>query len=91
MGSIAGESREAREMNVLEEEIGTYEKHKEELIEKANNKFVLIKHSEIIEIFESQSDALKEGYKRFRKEPFLVKQILPVEVPLQFTSNLLGC
>ena len=78
-------------MKVLEEEITTYEKHKEQLVSKANNKFVLIKNSEIIEIYESRLDALKEGYKKFGKEPFLVKQITPVEVPLQFTSNLLGC
>ena len=78
-------------MKLLEEEVATYEKNKDILVEKANNKFVLIKKSEIIETYESKEDALKEGYKRFGKEAFLVRQIVPIEMPLQFTSNLLGC
>lgn len=78
-------------MKVLEEEISVYEKNKNKLVETSTDKYVLIKNSEIIEVFESQEDALKEGYKRFGKEAFLVRQILPVEIPLQFTSFLLNC
>lgn len=74
----------------LKEEIQTYFEKKEELIKENNNKFVLIKGKKIISIFDSDIDALKEGYKLFKKGAFLVKRIVPTEPPLNFTTNMLG-
>jgi len=35
-------------------------------------------------------DAITERYRRFGNVPFLVKQIVSVEAPLNFMSTLLG-
>jgi hypothetical protein len=75
---------------VLDEELRTYETHRQELLGRAKGKFVLIKKDRIVDVFASQEDALKRGYEEFGNHPFLVKEIVEVEVPLYFTSLHLG-
>jgi len=75
---------------VLEEELQTYEAHKDELLSKAKDQFALIKGEEVVDVFETPMDAIRQGYERFGNVPFLVKQIVEIEVPQNFTSNLLG-
>ena len=75
---------------LLKDELDTYQQHREELIGKAKGKFVLIKDSKIIDVFDSQMDGIKQGYEKFGNVPFLVKQIVEIEVPQNFTSNLIG-
>jgi len=68
----------------LEKELETYKSKLPEL--KAHEgKYVLIHGEEVVDTFSSYDDALKEGYKRFGLEPFLVKQILSVEPVFHFT------
>ncbi len=76
--------------NVLATELKTYEQHRDKLLERAEGKFVLIHGPEVAEVYESQMDAINEGYRRFGNVPFLVKHILKVEVPLNFSSHNLG-
>ena len=59
----------------LEKEYQTYLKHKEELLVKNEGKFVLIKDSQIIDVYASYEDTLKEGLKKFGNTAFLIKQI----------------
>jgi hypothetical protein len=75
---------------LLAEELKTYETHKAELVGQAPGKYVLVKDSRIVGIFDTEMDAVRQGYERFGNVPFLVKQIVEVEVPLEFTSNLLA-
>jgi hypothetical protein len=42
-------------------------------------KFALIHDGDIIGTFDTYSDALNEGYKLFKLDPFLVKQIQAIE------------
>ncbi len=74
----------------LEEELRTYEAHKVELLSKAKREFVLIRGENVCDVFETRNDAVCQGYERFGNVPFLVKQILEVEIPQNFTSALLG-
>jgi len=74
----------------LQEELETYEAHKVELLSKAKGKFALIKGKEVVDVFDTSQDAIRQGYERFGNVPFLVKEILEIEVPQNFTSNLLG-
>ena len=76
--------------DLLAHELRTYAEHKAELVGKAKGRYVLIKDREIIGVFDTQNDAIQQGYEHFGNVPFLVKQILEVEIPLSFTSNLLG-
>lgn len=62
----------------LEKELQTYKSKLPELV-KNEGKFVLIKGDVIIDVFTSYEDAIKEGYKQFKLEPFLVKQIHRIE------------
>lgn len=69
----------------LEKELETYKKKLPEL-KTSEGKFVLIYGVEIVDTFSSYEDALKEGYSRFKLEPFLVKQISSIE-QIQFISR----
>lgn len=62
----------------LEKELATYEAKLSSLSKDAG-KFVVIQEDNVIDVFETYSDALKAAYKRFGTEGrFLVKQISPV-------------
>ncbi len=76
-------------VELLERELKTYDEHRVQLLGTDSGKFVLIKDDKVIGIFESKLDAIRAGYERFGNVPFLVKQIVQVEVPQNFTSNLI--
>jgi hypothetical protein len=70
----------------LEKELETYKSKLPEL--KGNEgKFVLIHGTNVVDTFTSYEDAIKEGYARFKLEPFLVKQIQAIE-QVQFVTRL---
>lgn len=71
---------------MFEKEMETYNKNKEQLLKTAPNKFVLIKDEQIVAIFETKTDAISMGYKQFGNVPFLVKQIIDIEMPINFYS-----
>ena len=73
----------------FEKELHTYESNRQRLIG-TWGKFVPIRGSEIVNVFDSQLDAMRQGYERFGNVPFLVKQILEVETPQHFTSDLIA-
>jgi hypothetical protein len=54
-------------------------------------KFVLIKGDDVVGVWETYADALKEGYQKFQLEPFMVKRIEAVERVQRFTRGLTGC
>ena len=74
----------------LKNELETYEAQKSELIGKSRGKFVLVKDNRIIDVFETKIDAIRQGYERLGNVSYLVKQVVEVETPQNFTSNLLG-
>lgn len=69
----------------LEKELETYKKKLSEL-KAFEGKFVLIHGYDVVDTFSSYEDAIKEGYSRFKLEPFLVKQISSIE-QVQFISR----
>jgi len=71
-------------------ELKTYEDNSESLLAAHEGKFVLIHGEEVLGAFDSQSDAIAWGYRELGNVPFLVKQVVKVETPLSFVSNLLG-
>jgi len=74
----------------LAAELDTYGRHRDELLGKSEGKYVLIYKDGIAGVFDSEKDAIEQGYERFGNVPFLVKQIVKVEAPQNFVSNLLG-
>ena len=74
----------------LAKELGYFEEHRSELLGRAKGKFALIRDEELVDTFDSHADAIRAGYRKFGNEPFLVKQIAAVDVPLNFTSFNIG-
>lgn len=71
----------------LEQELETYRRKLSELREH-EGKFVLVKGDEIVDVFTSYEDAIKDGYRQFKLEPFMVKQVQTVE-QVQYVTRLL--
>lgn len=77
-------------IDLLDTELQTYQKNREHLLETSQGQFVLIHGEEVAAVFASKVDAIAEGFKRFGNVPFLVKEIVEIEVPVNFTSHILG-
>jgi hypothetical protein len=74
--------------NLLEKELATYERHKEELVLANEGRFVLIHGDAVAGVWDTYKDALAAGYAQFGLKPFLIKQIQGIERVLFFTRNL---
>jgi hypothetical protein len=61
-------------MATLERELETYKKALPTLLDK-QGKYVLIKGDAVAGVWGTYEDAIQEGYRLFKLEPFLVKQI----------------
>jgi hypothetical protein len=66
-------------MAALERELATFHDNFAKLLSDGEGKFALVHGSRIVGIFDTYADALAEGYKLFKLEPFLVKQIQAIE------------
>jgi len=77
-------------MEMLEKELATYESHKEELLKTGKGKYALIKDDKVVGTFDTASDAVHQGYESFGLTAFLVKEIVEVDTPQNFTSNLIA-
>ncbi len=75
---------------VLSAELDFFETLRMELLERAAGKYVLVKGSMLIDIFETELQAIRAGYEQFGNDAFLVKHIVEADVPLKFTSFNLG-
>jgi hypothetical protein len=76
---------------LLDAELMTYEENRESLLASADWKSVLIKANQIVGIYDSKMDAIAQGSRQFGNVLFLMKQVLKIESPQNFVSNLLGC
>lgn len=76
--------------DMLVTELNTYERHRNQLLATGEGKYALVYGEEIVGVYQSKMDAISTGYQRFGNTPFLVKQIVKVEIPKNFVSNLLG-
>ncbi len=59
----------------LLEELKVFQQMEKELIASNPGKYVLIKSQVVIGTYNSQHDAISEGYTRFGNVPFFIKQI----------------
>lgn len=59
----------------LARELKTFLAHQLEWLVTARDKYVLIKGDEVIGFYDRQDEAFIEGYKRFRREPFMVQRV----------------
>ncbi len=71
------------EMAELDREIAAFEKMQADLEKHHLGKFVLIKHSKLIDVFESFEQAAQAAVKQFGRGPYLLRQIgaPPITLP----------
>lgn len=75
----------------LEKELETYKNKLPELLAcEGEGKFALIRGDQLIDVFGTYEDAIKDGYAKFKLEPFLVKRIESTE-SVHFVSRLITC
>ena len=67
---------------VLDREWETFQANLPALLEKEAGRYVLIHGDQIVSIWDTQAQALEEGYRRFLLEPFMVQQIVAEEKPI---------
>jgi hypothetical protein len=72
---------------VLKPELETYERLRPDLVKSALGKWVLIKGDELVGTFDTQNDAIAEGYRHFGNVPFLVREVTAFDTPTYITSN----
>ena len=72
---------------ILETDLKTYEQNRDHLLGTAEGKFVLIRDSQVIGIYDAKMDAIAAGYQQFGNVPFLVKQIVKVETPQSYYGS----
>ena len=70
----------------LRQELETHMANRDRLLAEALRKYALISGTNIIGTYDTESDAINEGYRRLGNVPFLVKRITPVEEPANFLS-----
>ena len=75
----------------LEQEMQTYRDELPRLLTGGAGKFVLIHKAEVSDLFDTYQDAIKEGYARFKFEPFLVQQVEAVEQAQFLTRDIHLC
>jgi len=69
--------------DTLADELVTYRDRLKDLL-KNKGEFVLIKGREVVGIYESRDDALKQAVNRFQDAPVLIKQIVAKEAVRDF-------
>lgn len=62
----------------LERELATYKENLPGLLQH-EGKYVLIQGEHVVDVFATYQDALRQGYRQFGLDPFMVKQILSTE------------
>lgn len=70
-------------MAELDKEIAAFEKMRSDLEERHLGKFVLIRHSELVGVFESFEQVAEAAVRQFGRGPYLLRQVgaRPVTLP----------
>lgn len=76
----------SRAAELLRAEIDTFESQREELLGRYKGKWVLVKGQEV-DVYETRSDALANGYEKYKLSPFLVRKVVAHDTRRNFVSN----
>lgn len=74
----------------LQTELEVFERLRLSLLDRAPGEYALVKRSDLVDTFRNEAEAIREGYRRFGNEAFLVKRIAVADVPMNFASFNLG-
>lgn len=71
----------------LDRELKVFESKREELLGQYAGKYVLIKGDDIFSAYDTEADAINDGYRHFGNVPFLVKRVAAVDESANFASG----
>jgi hypothetical protein len=71
----------------FERELAVYEKHKPDLLKRAQGQYVVVYGDTLIGPYSDYTDAYREGVRAFGDVEMLIKQILP-EDPVTFSPTI---
>ena len=74
---------------MLEKEAITFEQNLPELLKSDTGKFALVKEDQVIGVFAAITDALSYGYEKYNRQAFFVREITPIQEPLDFSYHRL--
>ena len=74
------------ETSVLKPELQYFEQHRVELLAHATGKYALVKNAELVGVFDSETEALRTGFRRLGTDAFLVKHIVEADILLNFAT-----
>jgi hypothetical protein len=74
----------------LERETAYFESHKSEMLQHYLGQFALIHGDDLLGTFTRFEEAFDEGIKRLGNHPFLIRQVVEDEAPVQFPALVLG-
>jgi hypothetical protein len=78
-------------MPTLETELQAFDAALPELLMHHLDRFALFKGTELVGIFDSYEDAMRDGYTRFGLEPFFVGPVAPPRTVAMFARDRLPC
>ena len=61
----------------LQKELEYFKSNQKELVEKYENKFLVIKDQKVVSVFDTEIDAYTEAQKQFELGTFLIQQCFP--------------
>jgi hypothetical protein len=73
----------------IDREWETFQDNLPALLEKEAGRYVLIHDDQVVGTWDTQAEALEEGYRRFNLESFLVQRIVADEKPIFVPREIL--
>ena len=73
----------------IDREWETFQANLPALLEKEGGRYVLIHDDQIVGVWDTQAEALEEGYQRFLFESFLVQRVVADEKPIFVPRDIL--
>jgi hypothetical protein len=74
----------------LERETAYFEAHKADLLDHHAGQFAVVFEDALIGVFGQFDEAYNEGVQRLGNRPFLIRQIVEDEAPVQFPALCVG-
>jgi hypothetical protein len=75
----------------LELDTKAYRRLLPSLLAEHRGKYVLIRAADQVQVFDTRDEALAEGYRRFKRAPFFVNEIAPLEPLVEVTHGPEPC
>jgi len=72
----------------LSPEMAAYQRERERLVRDHLGKFALIRFDEVVGVFDTPSEAIIEGYKRFGRKRMIVREITASDEPEYIGGNV---